>query len=398
MPARSSTARPRTARRVLVALALGVACASATFTLAARAPAQSASEELQRKLEQYERVTEAQDDVQGSIEAQNAQINELIGRESEIRRRLAPVRAEFQQKQVELEAATAALAAERRHLDEVRARLDRAVESLEALLVAIYKSGEQDTASVILNSSSWSDLIARSQYLSAVKEADDAVVDRVRELEAEIEQIVAQLRTTRERIESARDAIAERTAELERIQAELEAQHSELKAAQAARREALATLQERQQALDEDLSEGDLPLPGQQAQLLPNGDAVPPANAPLAVRVAIEAANRINHLPYRWGGGHGSFEDSGYDCSGAVSYALNGAGLLSSPLDSTGLMFWGEPGTGSWITVFAHSGHTFAFIAGLRWDTGGNGGGNGPRWHPDLRSTAGYVARHPAGL
>ena len=113
-----------------------------------------------------------------------------------------------------------------------------------------------------------------------------------------------------------------------------------------------------------------------------------------AVVAAIEAANAISHLPYVWGGGHGSFEDSGYDCSGAVSYALNGGGFLSSPLDSTGLSFWGESGEGSWITVYANSGHAYVVIAGLRFDTSG---GAGPRWHPDLRDNIGYVARHPSG-
>ena len=121
---------------------------------------------------------------------------------------------------------------------------------------------------------------------------------------------------------------------------------------------------------------------------------MPPADAPPAVVAAIEAANAISDLPYVWGGGHGSFEDSGYDCSGAVSYALYGGGFLSSPLDSTGLSFWGEAGAGSWITVYANSGHAYVVIAGLRFDTSG---GAGPRWHPDLRDNIGYVARHPSG-
>jgi len=386
-------------RRLILGAALLLALvAISAVTLANRAPAQSATEELQQKLDEYESVTAQQGDVQATIEAQNARINELIGQESEIRRRLAPVEAELEARQAELDEATKALNAEKAHLREVQARLERAIAALEELLVQIYKSGEEDTTSVILESTSYADLIARSEYLDSIKDADDAVVDRVTALEAEIEQIVGQLTASRERIKEARDAIAERKAELDEIKDEIEAQHAELAAAQAERRESLAALEGQQKALEEDLSESGLPLPGQQAKLLPNGDAIPPANAPLTVRAVIEAANRINHLPYVWGGGHGSFEDSGYDCSGAVSYALHGGGLLDSPLDSTGLMYWGSPGLGSWITVFAHSGHTFAFIAGLRWDTGGNGGGSGPRWHPDLRSTSGYVARHPAGL
>jgi hypothetical protein len=121
------------------------------------------------------------------------------------------------------------------------------------------------------------------------------------------------------------------------------------------------------------------------------------SGAPAAVLRAIRAGNRIAHLPYRYGGGHASFRDSGYDCSGSVSYLLHGAGVLSSPLDSSGLMRWGRPGRGRWITVYANAGHAFAVVKGRRFDTSGRSQ-TGSRWHDDMRSTAGYVARHPAGL
>jgi peptidoglycan hydrolase-like protein with peptidoglycan-binding domain len=111
---------------------------------------------------------------------------------------------------------------------------------------------------------------------------------------------------------------------------------------------------------------------------------------------AIAAANRIATLPYRYGGGHGSFNDSGYDCSGSVSYVLHGAGLLSSPLDSTGLMSYGAPGPGRHITIYANSGHAFMTIDGRRFDTGYGGEGN--RWASGSRPTAGFVVRHPPGL
>ena len=118
---------------------------------------------------------------------------------------------------------------------------------------------------------------------------------------------------------------------------------------------------------------------------------------PAAVWHAVSAANRIAGKPYRYGGGHGSFHDSGYDCSGSVSYVLHSAGLLSRPLSSSGLMHWAAPGHGRWITVYAHSGHTFLVIRGRRYDTTGRSD-TGSRWQPDMRSTAGYVARHPPGL
>ena len=115
------------------------------------------------------------------------------------------------------------------------------------------------------------------------------------------------------------------------------------------------------------------------------------------MRRAINAANRIHHLPYRYGGGHRSFKDSGYDCSGSVSYVLHGGGLLDSPLDSSALMSYGAPGKGRWITIYAHGGHAFMVINGRRYDTTDRAR-DGSRWHKDMRSTAGYTVRHPPGL
>ena len=138
--------------------------------------------------------------------------------------------------------------------------------------------------------------------------------------------------------------------------------------------------------------------PGGKARLASDGrTAVAPADAPQAVKDAVAAAIQITRKPYRYGGGHGSFEDSGYDCSGAISYALHGAGLLRAPLDSSGFYSWGKSGRGSWITVYTKSSHAYVVIAGLRFDTSGSGE-SGPRWRTEARSSAGYAARHPSGL
>ncbi len=131
--------------------------------------------------------------------------------------------------------------------------------------------------------------------------------------------------------------------------------------------------------------------------ILLTGVALAPPMAPEQVQGAINAANTIVGRPYVWGGGHGSFYDDAYDCSGAVSFALFGGGLIPRPLDSGDLMRWGAPGRGKWITVYANPGHTFVEIAGLRFDTVGAEQGTGPRWHLATVSTDGYVARHPPG-
>jgi cell wall-associated NlpC family hydrolase len=134
------------------------------------------------------------------------------------------------------------------------------------------------------------------------------------------------------------------------------------------------------------------------AAILLTGVALPPPAAPEAVKGVINAANTIVGRPYVWGGGHGSFYDDSYDCSGAVSFALFGGGLIPRPLTSSELEHWGAPGPGKWITVYANAGHTFAEIAGLRWDTVGDEQGTGPRWHLATTSSAGFVVRHPPGL
>jgi cell wall-associated NlpC family hydrolase len=133
--------------------------------------------------------------------------------------------------------------------------------------------------------------------------------------------------------------------------------------------------------------------------MLLSGRAVAPINAPTAVRQVIAAANKIRTTPYIWGGGHGRWWDSGYDCSGAVSFALHGGRLMSMPLTSGSMESWGAPGRGRWITIYANASHAYAVIAGLRWDTAGDENESGPRWHEGLAAAAGgsFVARHPVG-
>jgi cell wall-associated NlpC family hydrolase len=129
----------------------------------------------------------------------------------------------------------------------------------------------------------------------------------------------------------------------------------------------------------------------------PDGLAVAPAGAPAQVVALIAAGNAIASLPYKYGGGHTSFEDHAYDCSGSVSFALHGAGLLDATLDSTGLARWGETGPGAWITIYANKTHTYLVVAGLRFDTSGQKKA-GTRWQAAPRSSRGFKVRHAVGL
>ena len=150
--------------------------------------------------------------------------------------------------------------------------------------------------------------------------------------------------------------------------------------------------------------------PGAKATLLPDGTAAAPAEAPPQVQAAIVAANKLVDKPYKYGGGHAKVEDSGYDCSGTISYALLAAKALRSPLDSTSFMRWGLKGKGTWITVYSNPGHAYAVIAGLRLDTSAysvpsrvsrrypTATQKGPRWRPTSRPARGFNVTHPQGL
>jgi hypothetical protein len=139
---------------------------------------------------------------------------------------------------------------------------------------------------------------------------------------------------------------------------------------------------------------GDAP---EKAYIASDGQAVAPASAPDEVRAIIEAGNAIATKPYKYGGGHARWNDSGYDCSGSVSYVLHAAGLLRRPLDSSGFMSWGERGRGTWVTIRTNPSHAYMIVAGLRFDTSARRQ-TGTRWSEQMRSARGFRGRHPEGL
>ena len=394
-------------------LLLPAALLLVVLCVAASAPAKDLEEKLSDTQGKLSHVRESQSDLAATIAEQNHAIDSMIGEVSDLRQQQAAVESELAAKQDELDKATAQLAADKHHLALVRAQLQRALSVLRQRLVAIYEAGSPDMLNVVLDSASWSEVTTRADYLSQVQEYDDSVAGRVKGLRDEARAAVKRMTAARLQIKDARDAIAVKEREVASARAEAESRFAELKSAQAARREALESLESREEALSNNLASiseqiasttgapgpvtgTPAPLtPGQSANYISESQASVPSEAPSAVAGAIEAANSIATTPYIWGGGHGSFESSGYDCSGAVSFALNGGGFLSSPLDSTGLETWGEPGPGQWITVYANAEHAWMIIAGLAFDTVG---GPGPRWHSSpVDSPEGFIARHPPG-
>ncbi len=406
-------------------LALAAVCAA---LLASSGPAAATIADKQADLAD---VREQQASVEEELAASNEQINGLIAQVSEAREREAAAAAELADVEARLEQASDELEAGRQRLEQVRDQLREAVDELEQVLVGIYKSDDPDMIKLLIESSGWEDSSIDAAYLDRIHEYQADTVQRVEDLRDEVEAMVVRLTETRDRIAETRDEVAAQRQALADERASLEAQEAELAAARQARKDTLSRLTGREVELQDGIEAAQqriarenaaavpppvddgtdssvaappvsAPAPGNgsTATLNSDGTATPPADAPPQVVAAIEAANQIKDMPYVWGGGHGSFDSSGYDCSGAVSYALHGGGFLSSPLDSTGLSYWGEAGVGNWITVYANSGHTYAVIAGLRWDTSGTGG-SGPGWSTSLDGyldTSSYTARHPAGF
>jgi septal ring factor EnvC (AmiA/AmiB activator) len=401
-------------RRALLLAALLVAAFSVFVALldAGSAPAATPHEELQETRNKLEGVRGRSEDLAATIAEQNREIDTLIGEVSTLRREQVAVEAQLGAAESKLAAATAALEEERAHLEVVRERLERALGALRERLVSMYEAGSPDAINAILESQDWSQLEAQAEYLSRIQSYDDAVVGRVKSLRDEVVTTVNQLSDHRREAEEARDEIAQIEQEVSAAREAAVARFAELRGAQHERRAALEVLESREESLGDnlasiseqiaaegsDMTTGEVPAPlnpGQEAQVITESEASAPASAPQAVKDAISAANAIAFTPYIWGGGHGSFESEGYDCSGAVSFALHGGGFLESPLDSTGLETWGEAGPGTWITVYANAEHAWMVIAGIAFDTVG---GPGPRWHnPWVDSPEGFVVRHPAG-
>jgi peptidoglycan hydrolase CwlO-like protein len=392
------------AAAVLVAIAVCMV-AALTGPASAVTPQQRYDEARQ----ELDSIAGTVDQLQSQVAEDNRRVDALLGELSGLQARADSLTSALEAKQAELDAMEAQLEKARKHLRLVRKRLERALDTLRDQLVSLYMTGTPDVSEMVLGSSDWSEIVTTSGYAESIQDRDEAVVQRVSALREEIEAAVKRMKGQEEKLQEARDAIAVEQREAVAARNELQAQRAEFLATRDMREARIAALQERAGTIEGNLPDlsvdpasssapsAPAPVSGQTAVLGPDGLAAAPAGAPQAVKDVIAAANNIVGMPYLWGGGHGSFESSGYDCSGAVSYALNGGGLISSPMDSTGLTTWGEPGEGNWITVYGNSGHVYAVIAGLRWDTSDTGG-TGPKWHSDLRDNSGFIPRHPSGL
>jgi peptidoglycan hydrolase CwlO-like protein len=334
-----------------------------------------------------------QQSLRAQVAAESRRIAATSAGLADAQRRLAALNARVAQRTAQLRQAQADLVRARVHLTRLEQRADEATGVLKANLVDAYKAGRPNVVNVVLESDGFPDLLNRLSYFRRVQARNAHVLDVVREARAEVAREEAGLERKRARLTGlARVAMRDREQAAVLSNALLRRQQDQIRARNGTAAE-LRAVQGRINRIERAQAAA-----ARQASAAPTAtDAAPVVSDPgSAVAKVIAAANQIATTPYVYGGGHGG-SSGGYDCSGSVSYALAAAGLVSGPLTSGGFMSWGLPGPGQHITVYANAGHAYMVVDGRRFDTSALSGG-GTRWTSVMRSSAGFVARHPPGL
>jgi peptidoglycan hydrolase CwlO-like protein len=355
-----------------------------------------------------------------TVATDEAQIRQTAGGVQAAQVRLTALQQELTTRETQLRQVQTALLEARTHLAELETRLQLSSKALAANLVAAYEGNQPNLVTVVLNAHGFTDLLEQVSFLQRIGHQDANIVAATRAARAAVTKQAEQLeglesrdRTLTEQVLAQRNQVAGLQAALisrqiseerarDRASAQLSglnARLTALEAKAAAEAAAAARAAAARAAAAESAGAGPVGTPSAPGGLATDsgGMVQPPPGAPPAIAQVIAAGNAIATLPYIWGGGHASFQAAGYDCSGSVSYALAAAGLLSSPLDSTGFESWGDPGPGRWITVYASAGHAWMEVAGWRFDTVALAE-TGTRWAQGGGEFAGFVERHPPGL
>jgi peptidoglycan hydrolase CwlO-like protein len=344
----------------------------------------------------------AADALKSQIASDSHEISQTSSGLASARERLGTLEAAVTARESQLANVERSLIAARDHLTGLENRLEGASKALAANLLATYESNTPDAVTVVLESHGFSDLLDRLDFLRDAGKHDASVVQLTQQARQEVVHQAVMLDSL-----EGRDRVLAQSVVVQRNQASAlqgallsaqiaEVRHRATDAADLSKVQGqLNTLEAQEVAV---VATAAAPAPSPSGIAVDTGGMVQaPAGAPAAVADVIAAGNAIATLPYLYGGGHASFQADAYDCSGSVSYALAAAGLVTSPLDSTDFESWGEPGPGQWITVYANAGHAFMVVGGWRFDTVALAEG-GTRWSSTMTSTAGFVARHPAGL
>jgi peptidoglycan hydrolase CwlO-like protein len=341
--------------------------------------------------------------LQAQINAETAKIRATSDGLQVAEARLASIQSELSQRISQLRTVQVQLLAARSHLVDLENRLQVASAALAANLRGAYEGTDPNLMSVILSANGFNDLLEKVDFMQRISHQDAEIVGATRSARLAVFHEAIRLGTLEERDRTLTDDVLSQRTQAAAIQAALLSQQiaevgtrSGDQAKLHSLNVRLATLrarafaEERQTAAEVNQAVGGIAIN-------PGGMVQPPANAPIQVREIIAAGNAIATLPYIWGGGHGSFHASGYDCSGSVSYVLAAAGLLSAPEVSGDFESYGDPGPGQWITIYATDGHVWMEVAGWRFDTVALAE-IGTRWSRGGGEFAGFVERHPPGL
>jgi peptidoglycan hydrolase CwlO-like protein len=352
----------------------------------------------------------AASDLQSQIDSDTASIEKTDGGIDAARTRLDDLQSTLNTRVGELRSTQTKLVDARNHLIEVENRLHAATSALSANLVADYEGQKPDLMTVVLQAQGFTQLLQQVGFVQRAGRQDANIVQITRTARREVSSEANQLETLEARDRRLADQVLAERNQVAALQAALERQHVDEVTARsradgrfAAERDHIADLQKKLNAQEaaaaarakKAAETGDAQVGG--LAIDTGGMVQPPAGAPPQVAQIIAAGNAIATLPYIWGGGHGSFEADGYDCSGSVSYVLAAAGLLSAPEVSGDFMSYGDPGPGQWVTIYATDGHVWMTVAGWRFDTVALAE-DGTRWSQGGGEFGGYVERHPPGL
>lgn len=374
----------RPALTALLALVLLVAAATAQLAAPHRAAADTPAEinsRIEAISEKEHQLKLQVDRLQGKQDAAQADLDAKAARQRQLEQQLNEAKA---------------------RLARLKKRLAYARSVLADRLVDVYKQGEPDIVTVVLESKGFNEMVERATYLERIAKQDQFTIDRVTSLKKSTASQSVKLAGLEKKqavlvaeVTAERDGIA---AKKGRVVAKRGPLLAQLARQRRMLREASAALN--YQPAPNTVNFHPVAGPGgARVTLNSDGSASAPASAPAAIKAAVAAGNKIRSTPYIWGGGHGSFSDRGYDCSGSVSYVLHAAGILASPMASGPLMSWGAPGPGKWITIYSNPGHVWMTVGGLRFDTSGRSG-TGSRWQtgPDAAGVGAFTVRHYPGI
>ncbi len=330
--------------------------------------------------------------LRGVVAAETAKIRASSAGLARAQRRLSALQADAAAQQAELRAIREQFVRARDRLTRLVNLQRNATGALRANLQAAYRNGEPDLVSVVITARGFTDLLEKTEFLKRIAKRNATIMDVARASRAQVTRQTTRLAAMQEREQAIAIRLNRKRASAQAVETALLREREKHLARSNFRRAELREVQGQLAALREKLARS------ARAGIATNagGQVQPPPGAPPAVGLVMAAGNAIAGLPYLYGGGHGGFKDTAYDCSGSISYALAAAGLVTSPMASGPFMSWGQPGPGKWITVYANAGHAYMVVAGWRFDTSALRGGT--RWTRAMRPAGGFVARHPPGL